>query len=200
MRRWPPWSSRPSASSRPIKPDRESAFRGRVGRQPAHAGLCVPITGTHCRAALNLAPIAAHLPEGTEEAVAPLVEGLAVARIARAPAFIESAGGVNPIRLREGVEEFPQPGHERAANSEGAEGCERHNVAVEFTGPIDQSITAGIANENVTASAAVGAGLLLRQEPVAFAGLTVDTPFYNFMLGAGMIIVCARENVAAPPR
>ena len=39
--------------------------------------LCVPITGRHCRAALNLETIAAELPEGTEEAVAPLVEGLA---------------------------------------------------------------------------------------------------------------------------
>ena len=80
----------------------------------------------------------------------------------RAVVRVAVAGGIGPVAARQRVEELGQLRLHRAAHGGHAERCERHQVAVELTGPVDQPIPAGIGDEHVAPAAAEGAVLKAR--------------------------------------
>ena len=58
------------------------------------------------------------------------------------------------------IEELGQLRLQRAADGRHAERRERHQVAVEFAGPVDQPIAAGVGDQHVAAGTAEGAVLV----------------------------------------
>ena len=75
-------------------------------------------------------------------------------------ALVGCARTVGALRRRECVEELEQGRWHLAGDCGHPEGSERHEVAVELTDPVDEPVTAGVADEDVTPGTAIGAVLI----------------------------------------